>query len=1651
MSVKIGISFDTKQAIKAAGNLQQAVGKLGAAVKTMFRNSSSKAIESDLDKVKAKTEEVKASIKKMTDAKAAKNSAIREQEKQLTQLNSALKEAQRNFDKLSKARGKRGSGVTQSDVAEASKDIEWTVSRIEEAEQKIADLKESVGRDDAGLAAAKADLEQLNSEYQSLQASAKAAAGGANALKTAVQGLAGVLHGLLSVIGAVARLLAGAFLAGLKLLAGLFVQTANGVMQLGKNLGQLMGKSAALEIQAVAKAVSMLQSGLTALGKGALKIIPGAIKGASRIGGMLKDYMLSFTRIFSKLGTMIKYRLVRKLMSELFTGIKEGIANLREYSAAADNAMKSMSASAGYLKNSLAAMVAPALNAIASAFYAIANAAAAAMQAISRFFALIGGRSSYIRATRYAQDYADTVNSAGGGGGGGEHTDLLGFDKINRLSDEGGGGGGAGEALEEIEAFFETVELGAEMQNLWQLGANLAATINSALDGIDWNRLKGKAKLIADNLATWINGFLSDPNLPKTIGSTLAEALNTAAIFANGLYYGVDWEQLGRNIASSINSFFETIDPYELAHLIMGRLSATINVLWGMVGQLHWEDIGKKLADTLEEAIRTSFTPDKNGYSLADKIAGIISGVINGAITAAVQLLKVDGLESIGEKVHKALVDGITGRKEISYTRTGGFRPNAGSVYSFMGEHGETDLGKPNTVTTTVQGALTGIDTVAIGRTLADLIITAFKNIEGFLTIIDAEVQPLADKISGLINGALEKIGEIDFSGVSETIENGLGTLAESVESIDATKLASAIGNFIDNAIGNAGLYLKSFTKLATTIGRRTVSAVRQWWNTGGKENFTNSLSGLGTEAGKAINEITGLLNDFFYNTNWAELGGALKQGLLSAISTVDASEVAGALTGMITAGVNLLYGALGDGELAESVVDKAPELVNGIIDNLFVNVDENGLTVAKKAGRVAANLAVTLAKIINKTFNSETAQKVGTGLRDTFADMAEAIGPDGAEEIGAAVGNVITFMFDAAISALSFTPEQQATIATTLSSALSGLFQSIGSSNALSVDANGQTGLSKAISGILGTLQLAWEGNNKETFQGALNTLIGGALDGIVAAAEDFTSLGSSVCSAAGEAIKTWWNDGGKESLWGVITGLFSDLGTTPIPAIALTFAGFTVAKGVLKLMLLKAIAGGLGLGGGATAGAMFTGTLATGLTLTLAVAGSIILLNRLNAYKENPAGALGEDTARQLNTGVKIGETIMTGVQKIVGENSGLGQLIESKKASAAELVEITEQILENPEMQEAVGGAIINEAIGALESFGAWRDSLFGKKKKGDSDNSESIEEVAKEDVAPAELSREEIIAAALKDASDKGIELASPKPELDKAFKMEMASKLGFYAWTDTGNENALNNRLKLLEQLDKYTAKQYGMEAEFAGTYKQFASGEATFDDFILKFQQLRDEAQATDGDLTNFWGALREFSSFDPDFSKYLTVAEQVDALSESVTGLESALGAGGGASAGVSKGISGTLESTMTSAVNGFAASINSETAKVNAWMSRLQGLPIIGQFLSGLTRLPSLPYMAQGGVIPANHEFLAVLGDQKQGTNIEAPLDTIVSAVMAAMNAQGLSAGAIGSAVKQGLSGLAFKVGEREFGQIAADAINMNRQAAGKLALNL
>lgn len=84
----------------------------------------------------------------------------------------------------------------------------------------------------------------------------------------------------------------------------------------------------------------------------------------------------------------------------------------------------------------------------------------------------------------------------------------------------------------------------------------------------------------------------------------------------------------------------------------------------------------------------------------------------------------------------------------------------------------------------------------------------------------------------------------------------------------------------------------------------------------------------------------------------------------------------------------------------------------------------------------------------------------------------------------------------------------------------------------------------------------------------------------------------------------------------------------------------------------------------------------------------------------------------------------------------------------------------------------------------------------------------------------------------------------------------------------------------------------------------------------------------------------------------------------------------------------------------------------------------------------------LAEGAVLPPNKPFLAMVGDQKKGTNIEAPLDTIVQAMNIAL--------ANNSNVSRGNTEVVLEIDGREFGRAVVEQGNKeNRRIGTRLVL--
>ena len=107
-------------------------------------------------------------------------------------------------------------------------------------------------------------------------------------------------------------------------------------------------------------------------------------------------------------------------------------------------------------------------------------------------------------------------------------------------------------------------------------------------------------------------------------------------------------------------------------------------------------------------------------------------------------------------------------------------------------------------------------------------------------------------------------------------------------------------------------------------------------------------------------------------------------------------------------------------------------------------------------------------------------------------------------------------------------------------------------------------------------------------------------------------------------------------------------------------------------------------------------------------------------------------------------------------------------------------------------------------------------------------------------------------------------------------------------------------------------------------------------------------------------------------------------------------------------KGIWNNIVAIIEAAINFIINGINLLISALNTIHFEIPDwVPIIGGKSFGIS-IPlvsqvALPRLAEGAVIPPNREFMAVLGDQKSGTNIETPLETMVQAFKQAMNESG------------------------------------------------
>lgn len=101
----------------------------------------------------------------------------------------------------------------------------------------------------------------------------------------------------------------------------------------------------------------------------------------------------------------------------------------------------------------------------------------------------------------------------------------------------------------------------------------------------------------------------------------------------------------------------------------------------------------------------------------------------------------------------------------------------------------------------------------------------------------------------------------------------------------------------------------------------------------------------------------------------------------------------------------------------------------------------------------------------------------------------------------------------------------------------------------------------------------------------------------------------------------------------------------------------------------------------------------------------------------------------------------------------------------------------------------------------------------------------------------------------------------------------------------------------------------------------------------------------------------------------------------------------GGRIWSGIKEGIENTFRAVVNAIIRGTNTIIAVPFNKINSMLNAIRNASFLGispfQNMWGVNPLPvpQIPMLARGAVIPENRQFLAVLGDQRNGNNLEAP----------------------------------------------------------------
>lgn len=328
--------------------------------------------------------------------------------------------------------------------------------------------------------------------------------------------------------------------------------------------------------------------------------------------------------ILGDMGKFLSYsfgiRTLYTLFSKLRSAMSEGMKNLANFSTGANASISSMKSALAQLKNSFATAFVPILTVVAPIITSFINMLSSAVTAVARLSAMLSGQSSFIKATKVQESYADSLGGTADAAKEAKRQ-LAGFDEINRLegkdsSGGGGGGGNAGQTFEEVpveplnfdswgQALDSAISyiLNNGIPKLEEGLSQFAGWVNvfstNVAEMFSFPGIDEKVSQLGTKVSSALNSFVEQIDW-NTIGTAIGSGLNFALQFLTAAVYGFDWITLGGSLAEAFNGLINTVDWYAMGEWLWSRFNIAIETLVGFLLNLDMEQLALAAGNIVE-------------------------------------------------------------------------------------------------------------------------------------------------------------------------------------------------------------------------------------------------------------------------------------------------------------------------------------------------------------------------------------------------------------------------------------------------------------------------------------------------------------------------------------------------------------------------------------------------------------------------------------------------------------------------------------------------------------------------------------------------------------------------------------------------------------------------------------------------------------------------------------------------------------------------------------------------------------------------------------------------------------------------------------------------------------------------------------------